>query len=97
MQHMRSTQVNKDTNTRTSPRINKTYLAFSKSFDPNDKLSTGVGVDAGEDSEKIGVDMDNDMDNYTEIAISRSMVSDHMPDQYYDALYKLLCNYYAKV
>ncbi|RYY87156.1 hypothetical protein EON63_04510 [archaeon] len=80
-----------DAHKSTSPRIHKTFLAFSKSYDPYDK--GGVGLGDGE----MGMGMDTDMENYIEIAISRSMVSDHMPDQYYDALYKLLCNYYAKV
>ena len=91
MHYVRHTNTHTDSYARISPRIHKTFLAFSKSYDPQDKGGPGVTVADDEGMQ------DMDMDNYIEIAISSSMVSDHMPDQYYDALYKLLCNYYAKV
>ena len=62
-------------------------MAFSKSQDPGGHGGRGIGI-----AEQEG----EDMDNYTEIAVSRTMVKDHMPDQYYDALYRLLCTYYAR-
>jgi hypothetical protein len=40
--------------------------------------------------------VEDDIDDYTEIAVSRTMVSDHQPEQYYRVLHQVLCSYYLQ-
>jgi hypothetical protein len=38
----------------------------------------------------------DELDEYTEIAVSTSMAHDHLPDKYYEVLRQLLGSYYAQ-